>query len=65
VHFSGPSADHAHCRPPNLGTENRNELGAMARAGTINLVDGYAEAAEAKGFVFMDTPGHDCIAATG
>ena len=37
----------------------------MARAGTINLVDGYAEAAEAKGFVFMDTPGHDCIAATG
>jgi altronate dehydratase len=27
----------------------------MARAGTINLVDvvGYAEAAEAKGFVFM------------
>ena len=39
----------------------------MARAGTINLVDvvGYAEAAEAKDFVFMDARGHDRIGATG
>src|SRR5258706_14851198 len=71
AHFSERSADHPHCRAPNLGTENRNsvghELGAMARAGTINLAEvvAYAEAAEAKGFVFMDAPGHDRIAATG
>jgi altronate dehydratase len=28
----------------------------MPGAGTINLVDGYAEAAVAEAFVFMDTP---------
>ena len=39
----------------------------MAKAGTTNLVDvvRYAEPVTAKGFVFMDTPGYDPVAATG
>ncbi|ODS56406.1 MAG: galactonate dehydratase [Acidobacteria bacterium SCN 69-37] len=42
-------------------------LGAMAKAGTTNLVDvvRYAEPVRAKGFVFMDTPGYDPVSATG
>jgi altronate hydrolase len=42
-------------------------LGAAAKAGSTNLVDvvGYAEPVTAKGFVFMDTPGYDPVAATG
>jgi altronate hydrolase len=42
-------------------------LGAMAKAGSTNLVDvyRYAEAVRAKGFVFMDTPGFDPVSATG
>jgi len=42
-------------------------LGAVAKAGSTNLVDvyGYAEAVRAKGFVFMDTPGFDPVSATG
>lgn len=42
-------------------------LGAMAKAGSTNLVDvvHYAEPVTAKGFVFMDTPGYDPVAATG
>ena len=42
-------------------------LGAAAKAGTTNLVDvyQYAEEVKAKGFVFMDTPGYDPVAATG
>jgi altronate hydrolase len=42
-------------------------LGAMAKAGSTNLVDvvRYAEPVRAKGFVFMDTPGYDPVAATG
>jgi len=50
-----------------LTTILEKSLGAMAKAGSTNLVDvvGYAEAITAKGFVFMDTPGYDPVAATG
>ena len=39
----------------------------MAKAGSTNLVDvyTYAEQITKKGFVFMDTPGFDPVAATG
>jgi altronate hydrolase len=42
-------------------------LGAAAKAGSTNLVDvvDYAEKVNAKGFVFMDTPGYDPVSATG
>ncbi|AWN14365.1 UxaA family hydrolase [Salinisphaera sp. LB1] len=42
-------------------------LGAVAKGGTTNLVDvyEYAERVTAKGFVYMDTPGYDPVAATG
>jgi altronate hydrolase len=42
-------------------------LGAMAKAGSTNLVDvyRYAEPVRARGFVFMDTPGFDPVSATG
>jgi len=42
-------------------------LGAMSKAGSTNLVDvvRYAEPVTARGFVFMDTPGYDPVAATG
>jgi altronate hydrolase len=50
-----------------LTTILEKSLGAMAKAGSTNLVDvvGYAEAVTKKGFVFMDTPGYDPVAATG
>jgi altronate hydrolase len=50
-----------------LTTILEKSLGAMAKAGSTNLVDvvGYAEEVRAKGFVFMDTPGYDPVAATG
>ncbi|MBR0665885.1 altronate dehydratase [Roseomonas hellenica] len=50
-----------------LTTILEKSLGAMAKAGTTNLVDvyRYAEAVTKKGFVFMDTPGYDPVAATG
>jgi altronate hydrolase len=50
-----------------LTTILEKSLGAMAKAGSTNLVDvvGYAEPVIAKGFVFMDTPGYDPVAATG
>jgi len=50
-----------------LTTILEKSLGAMAKAGTTNLVEvyRYAEAVTAKGFVFMDTPGYDPVAATG
>lgn len=50
-----------------LTTILEKSLGAMAKAGTTNLVDvvRYAEAVTAKGFVFMDTPGYDPVGATG
>jgi altronate hydrolase len=50
-----------------LTTILEKSLGAMAKAGTTNLVDvlHYAEAVTRKGFVFMDTPGYDPVSATG
>jgi altronate hydrolase len=50
-----------------LTTILEKSLGAMAKAGSTNLVDvvGYAEQVTKKGFVFMDTPGYDPVAATG
>jgi altronate hydrolase len=50
-----------------LTTILEKSLGAMAKAGSTNLVDvvGYAEPVTASGFVFMDTPGYDPVSATG
>ncbi|UFN50328.1 altronate dehydratase family protein [Roseomonas sp. OT10] len=50
-----------------LTTILEKSLGAMAKAGSTNLVEvvRYAEPVTAKGFVFMDTPGYDPVAATG
>jgi altronate hydrolase len=50
-----------------LTTILEKSLGAMAKAGSTNLVDvvAYAEAVTKKGFNFMDTPGFDPVAATG
>ncbi len=50
-----------------LTTILEKSLGAMAKAGSTNLVDvvQYAEEVAARGFVFMDTPGYDPVAATG
>ena len=50
-----------------LTTILEKSLGAAAKGGTTNLVEvyRYAEAIEAKGFVFMDTPGYDPVSVTG
>ena len=50
-----------------LTTILEKSLGAMAKAGSTNLVEvvGYAEPVTQKGFVFMDTPGYDPVSATG
>jgi altronate hydrolase len=50
-----------------LTTILEKSLGAMAKAGSTNLVEvlGYAEPATKKGLVFMDTPGYDPVSATG
>ena len=50
-----------------LTTILEKSLGAMAKAGSTNLVDvvRYAEPVTSRGFVFMDTPGYDPVAATG
>jgi altronate hydrolase len=50
-----------------LTTILEKSLGAVAKGGTTNLVAvyEYAEAATAKGFVYMDTPGYDPVSATG
>ena len=50
-----------------LTTILEKSLGAMAKAGSTNLVDvvAYAEEVTKKGFIFMDTPGYDPVAATG
>jgi altronate hydrolase len=50
-----------------LTTILEKSLGAMAKAGSTNLVDviKYAEPVTARGFVFMDTPGFDPVSATG
>ena len=50
-----------------LTTILEKSLGAVAKGGTTNLqaVYEYAERVEAKGFVYMDTPGYDPVSATG
>ncbi|MEO8857581.1 MAG: UxaA family hydrolase, partial [Burkholderiaceae bacterium] len=50
-----------------LTTILEKSLGAVAKGGTSNLqaVYEYAEKVDAKGFVFMDTPGYDPVSATG
>ncbi|WP_422879689.1 UxaA family hydrolase [Paraburkholderia terricola] len=50
-----------------LTTILEKSLGAVAKGGTTNLVEvyQYAERIDAKGFVFMDSPGYDPVSATG
>jgi altronate hydrolase len=50
-----------------LTTILEKSLGAAAKGGstTLNAVYHYAEPVTAKGFVYMDTPGYDPVAATG
>jgi len=50
-----------------LTTILENSLGATAKGGTKTMtgVYHYAEQVTAKGFVYMDTPGYDPVAATG
>jgi altronate hydrolase len=50
-----------------LTTILEKSLGAVAKGGTTNLqaVYEYAEPVNAKGFVYMDTPGYDPVSATG
>ena len=50
-----------------LTTILEKSLGAVAKGGTspLNGVYQYAEAVDAKGFVYMDTPGYDPVSATG
>jgi altronate hydrolase len=50
-----------------LTTILEKSLGAAAKGGTspLTAVYEYAEPVEAKGFVFMDTPGYDPVSATG
>ena len=50
-----------------LTTILEKSLGAAAKGGTTTLqgVYHYAEKVDAKGFVYMDTPGYDPVAATG
>src|SRR5436305_8610062 len=61
---ANPSPGH---KAGGLTTILEKSLGAMAKAGSTNLVDvvNYAEPVTQKGFVFMDTPGYDPVAATG
>jgi altronate hydrolase len=50
-----------------LTTILEKSLGAVAKGGTstLNGVYLYAESIDAKGFVYMDTPGYDPVSATG
>ena len=50
-----------------LTTILEKSLGAVAKAGSSDLVDvyEYAETVRAHGLVFMDTPGYDPVSATG
>lgn len=50
-----------------LTTILEKSLGAVAKGGTTTLADvvEYAEPVTSKGFVFMDTPGHDPVSVTG
>ena len=54
-------------RPGGLTTILEKSLGAAAKGGTTTLTEvyRYAEPVTAKGFVYMDTPGYDPVAATG
>ena len=50
-----------------LTTILEKSLGAVAKGGSTNMVDvvRYAQPVTTKGFVFMDTPGHDPVSLTG
>jgi altronate hydrolase len=50
-----------------LTTILEKSLGAVAKGGTTALTEvyGYAEQVDAKGLVFMDTPGYDPVSVTG
>ena len=50
-----------------LTTIYEKSMGAMAKGGNGPLVDvlQYAEAIKSRGFLFMDTPGHDPVSVTG
>jgi altronate hydrolase len=50
-----------------LTTILEKSLGAIAKSGTTNLVDvvEFAQAVQAKGLTYMDTPGYDPVSATG
>ena len=50
-----------------LTTILEKSLGAVAKGGTLNMVDvyQYAEPITAKGFTFMNTPGYDVTSVTG
>ena len=50
-----------------LTTVYEKSLGGIAKAGTTPLMDvfEYGERITSKGFVFMDTPGHDPVSVTG
>jgi altronate hydrolase len=50
-----------------LTTVFEKSLGGLAKGGTTPLMDvfEYAEAVTTRGFVFMDTPGHDPVSVTG
>jgi len=50
-----------------LTTILEKSLGAVAKGGSTNMVEvlEYARPVTAKGFVFMDTPGHDPVSLTG
>lgn len=50
-----------------LTTIYEKSLGAVAKAGTVPLMDvlGYADRIEERGLLHMDTPGYDPVSATG
>jgi altronate hydrolase len=50
-----------------LTTILEKSLGAIAKSGTTALVDvvEFAQGVQARGFVYMDTPGYDPVSATG
>jgi len=50
-----------------LTTILEKSLGAIAKSGTTNLVDvlEFAQAVNARGLLYMDTPGYDPVSATG
>jgi len=50
-----------------ITTVLEKSLGGIAKGGTTPLVDvyQYAEPIKSRGFVFMDTPGHDPVSVTG